>query len=299
MASKIRLLTVSFIFALFLSCRTTSTPPLEPIKAEPSPKPLPKVALVLGGGAAKGFAHVGVIRVLEKEKIPIDMIVATSVGALVGAIYASERDSFQLEWLTYQVTKEDIFDFSILYSKLGPVQGEKLEEFLKTKLKVKKLEDLGLPLYPVATDLMTGETVSLERGSISRAVRASSAIPGIFVPVQFAGRTLIDGGVTNNLPVEIARQKGADVVIAVNLSKDVKNVQIDSVIDIILQSIDIMGKELLKYKRLGAEILIEPQVGDVGMLDFSQKKKCIEEGMKAAQTALPQIRQKIEDWRKK
>ena len=299
MAANLRRLTLSFIFALLLSCRTAPTPLPEPIKAEPSPKPLPKVALVLGGGAAKGFAHVGVIRVLEKEKIPIDMIVATSVGALVGAIYASERDSFQLEWLAYQVTKEDIFDFSILYSKLGPVQGEKLEEFLKTKLKVKKLEDLELPLYPVATDLMTGKTVTLEKGSIARAVRASSAIPGVFVPVQFAGRTLIDGGVTNNLPVEIARQKGADVVIAVNLSQDVKNVQIDSVIDIILQSIDIMGKELLKYKRKGAEVLIEPQVGDVGTMDFSQKKKCIEEGMKAARVALPQIQQKIEDWRKK
>jgi NTE family protein len=182
---------------------------------------------------------------------------------------------------------------------LGPVQGEKLEEFLKTKLKVKNLEDLQLPLYPVATDLMTGKTVTLEKGSVARAVRASSAIPGVFVPVQFAGRTLIDGGVTNNLPIEIARQKGADVVIAVNLSQDVKNVQIDSVIDIILQSIDIMGKELLKYKRQGAEVLIEPQVGDVGTMDFSQKKKCIEEGMKATRKALPQIQQKIEDWRKK
>jgi NTE family protein len=299
MVAKRRWLTLSFIFVILLSCRTAPTPPPEPIRIEPSPKPLPKVALVLGGGAAKGFAHVGVIRVLEKEKIPIDMIVATSVGALVGAIYASERDSFQLEWLAYQVTKEDIFDFSILYSKLGPVQGEKLEEFLKTKLKVKKLEDLELPLYPVATDLMTGETVTLVKGSVARAVRASSAIPGVFVPVQFAGRTLIDGGVTNNLPIEIARQKGADIVIAVNLSQDVKNVQIDSVIDIILQSIDIMGKELLKYKRQGAEVLIEPQLGDVGTMDFSQKKKCIEEGMKAARKALPQIQQKIEDWRKK
>jgi NTE family protein len=299
MKAKISFLLISLVFVFLFSCRTAPTPPPEPIKGEPSPKPLPKVALVLGGGAAKGFAHVGVIRALEKEKIPIDMIVGTSVGALVGAIYASERDSFQLEWLAYQVTKEDIFDFSILYSKLGPVQGDKLEEFLKTKLKVKKLEDLELPLYPVATDLMTGETVTLMKGSLARAVRASSAIPGVFVPVQFAGRTLIDGGVTNNLPIEIARQKGADIVVAVNLSQDVKNVQIDSVIDIILQSIDIMGKELLKYKRQGAEVLIEPQLGDVGTMDFSQKKKCIEEGMKAARKALPQIQQKIEDWRKK
>jgi len=302
MRQKIIFSIITLFIACLSSCRTAPpTPPIiptEPVKIEPLPKQPPKVALVLGGGAARGFAHVGVIRILEREKIPIDMIVGTSVGAFVGAIYASERDSFQLEWIAYQVTQEDIFDFSLIYSKMGPVQGEKLEEFVKTKLKFKNLEDLKLPFYPVATDLLTGETVTLEKGSIARAVRASSAIPGIFVPVQFANRTLVDGGVTNNLPIEIARQKGADIVIAVNISKDVKNVQIDSVIDVILQSIDIMGKELLKHKKQGADVLIEPHVGNIGMIDFSQKKKCIEEGMKATQAALPLIKEKLEDWMK-
>jgi NTE family protein len=283
---------------LSLSCQSLTTRPSEPVKAEPLPKRSPKIALVLGGGAARGFAHVGVIRVLEKEKIPINMIIGTSVGSLVGAIYASEKDSFQLEWIAYKIREEDIFDFSLIYSRMGPVQGKKLEEFLETTLKVKNLEDLKLPLYPVATDLYTGKTVTLEKGSIARAVRASSSIPGIFVPAKFAGMMLVDGGVTNNLPIDIARQKGADIVIAVDVSRDVKNVQINSVIDVILQSVDIMGNELLKYKRQGADVLIEPRVGEIGMMDFTQKKKCIEEGIKATQAALPSIRQKLEEWNK-
>jgi NTE family protein len=305
MARK-RFLPLSILICLaFFSCRAVPTPPPVPsppvpITAPPSPppaKPMPRIALVLGGGAARGFAHVGVIRVLEQEKIPIDMIIGTSAGSLVGAIYASERDLFQLEWMAYQMKEEDLFDFSIVYSKMGPVQGEKLEEFIRSRLKVKNLEDLTLPLYPVATDLMTGETVTLEKGSIARAVRASSAIPGIFVPVRFAGRTLVDGGVTDNVPVDIAAKKGADLIIAVNISKGLQNTQISSVVDVILQSIDIMGRELLKYKKQGADVLIEPAVGDVGMMDFSQRKRCIEAGIRATQGAVPQIRQKIEAWR--
>lgn len=286
------------VFVFCLSCQTLRSPTPETVKMEPPPKRVPRVALVLGGGSARGFAHVGVIRVLEKEKVPIDMIVGTSVGSLVGAIYASERDSFQLEWIAYKIREEDIFDFSLIYSRMGPVQGKKLEEFLETTLKVKNLEDLKLPLYPVATDLYTGKMITLETGSIARAVRASSSIPGIFVPVKISGMLLVDGGVTNNLPIEIARQKGADIVIAVDISKDVRNVQINSVIDVILQSVDIMGKELLKYKKQGSDVLIEPQVGEIRMMDFTQKKKCIEEGMKAAQAALPSIRQKMQEWNK-
>jgi NTE family protein len=287
---------ISALFIFCLSCQSVKPHSLETAGSAPLPRHDPKIALVLGGGAARGFAHVGVIRVLEKEKIPIDMIIGTSVGSLVGAIYASERDSFQLEWIAFKIREEDIFDFSIISSKMGPVQGKKLEEFIGTTLKVKNLEDLKLPLYPVATDLYTGRTIVLEKGSIARAVRASSSIPGIFVPVKFSDMMLVDGGVTNNLPIEIARQKGADIVIAVNVSQDVKPIQINSVIDVILQSVDIMGKELLSYKKQGADVLIEPRVGEIGMLDFTQKKKCIEEGMKAARAALPSIKQRLEQW---
>jgi NTE family protein len=250
----------------------------------------PKVALVLGGGSAKGFAHVGVIRVLEQEKIPVHMIVGTSVGSLIGGIYAANPDSFQLEWTAFKIDRNDILDLSVVHSKWGLVQGAKLEAFVDQTVKVKRVEDTKIPFYPVATDINTGETVTLEKGSLAKAVRASSAIPGIFVPVTFGNRMLVDGGVTNNVPCDIARNKGATIVIAVNILKDVKNDDITSLIDIIGQSVNIMMHENSKVKLQHADVVIEPDTKGISMFDFSQKKVLMEEGMKAAKKALPNIK---------
>ena len=260
------------------------------------PRREPKVALVLGGGAAKGFAHIGVIRVLEQEKIPIHMIVGTSVGSLIGGLYAANPDAFQLEWLAFKIEKNDILDFSIVYSKLGPVQGVKLESFVEQNVKAKKIEDTKILFFPVATDLNTGETVTLEKGSLARAIHASCAIPGVFVPVTFGNRTLVDGGITDNVACDVARSKGADIIIAVNLQKDVKNYQIDSVIDIITQSVNIMMRETSRQKLQGADVVIEPDVKDVSLFDFSQKKMLMEEGIKAARKAVPKIKELIANY---
>ena len=203
-------------------------------------KKQPVIALVLGGGSAKGFAHVGVLRVLEQEKIPINMIIGTSVGSLIGGLYAANPTVFSSSGLPSRSSASDILDFSIAYSKLGPVQGVRLETFVDQHAKVKRVEETKIPFYPIATDLNTGETVMLEKGSLAKAVHASAAIPGIFVPVTFGNRTLVDGGVTDNCACDIARAKGANIVIAVNLQKDVKSYQIDSLIDIIAQSVNIM-----------------------------------------------------------
>jgi len=284
-ATKIILL-LSVLAVFICSCQTIPPPS---VKTEP--KREPKIALVLGGGSAKGFAHVGVIRILEQEKIPIHMIVGTSVGSLIGAIYASNPDSFQLEWATFKIERGDILDFSIVSSKLGPVQGTRLESFVEQTAKAKKVEDTKIPFYPVATDLNTGETVILEKGSLAKAVHASSAIPGIFVPVQFGNRTLVDGGVSDNVACDIARSKGADIVIAVNLQRDVKEPDIGSVIDVIAQSISILMREGSKAKLQQADIVIEPDIKGVSVFDFSQKKLLVEEGIKAARKAIPKIRE--------
>jgi NTE family protein len=251
----------------------------------------PTIALVLGGGSAKGFAHVGVIRVLEQEKIPIRMIVGTSVGSLIGGIYASNPDSFQLEWTAFKIDKSDILDVSIVNSKWGPVQGTRLEAFVDQTVTVKRVEDTKIPFYPVATDINTGETVTLEKGSLAKAIRASSAIPGIFVPVTFGNRKLVDGGVTNNIPCDIAKNKGADIVIAVNLSKDVRDNNITSLIGIIGQSANIMMHENSRAKLQYADVVLEPDTKGVSMFDFSQKKTLMEEGIKAARKAIPKIRE--------
>ncbi len=268
---------------LFLVCSCQSAPVV--VK-----KSDPKVALVLGGGSAKGFAHVGVLRVLEKEKIPIHMIIGTSVGSLIGGIYASNPDSFQLEWAAFKINKSDILDFSVVASKMGPAQGTKLEAFVQQNARVKLVEATKIPFYPVATDLNTGETLTLEKGSLARAIHASSAIPGIFVPVSFGNRTLVDGGVTSNIACDIARTKGADVVIAVNLQGDVRDGDISSVIDVIAQSISIMMHENSKTKLSYADVVIEPDIKGISMFDFSQKKFMMEQGMRATERAMPKIK---------
>jgi NTE family protein len=255
----------------------------------------PKVALVLGGGAARGFAHVGVIRLLEQEKIPINMIVGTSVGSLIGALYASDPNSFNLEWLSFSIEKDDIFDYSVIYSKMGPVQGDRLEKFIQTKVKAKTMEQMKIPFYAVATDLNAGNTWVFEKGSVAKAVRASCSIPGIFQPLEMGGRMYVDGGVTDNLPVDVARARGADIIIAVNIQKNIRNPHINSLVDVILQSIDIMGRELVIHKSRGYDVLIEPNVGDVSMTDFTQKKKLMDAGIQAAKQALPKIRKLIEE----
>ena len=280
------------VCAFLFSCQTTSQ-----VVPQTKEKREPKIALVLGGGSAKGFAHVGVIRVLEQEKIPIDMVVGTSVGSLIGGIYASNPDSFQLEWIAFKIDKNDVLDLSIIYSKLGPAQGTKLETFVEQTVKVKKIEDTKIPFYPIATDLNTGETIILEKGSLSRAIRASSAIPGIFVPVTFGNRLLVDGGVTNSIPCDIARNKGADIVIAVNLLKDIKDYNINSVVDIIGQSVNIAMHQSNKAKLQYADVIIEPDTKGVSIFDFTQKKMLMEEGIRAAKAAIPKIKELIAAYR--
>lgn len=279
--AAIKRLALCFL-VLVLACSCGTVPP--PRKAEP------KVALVLGGGSAKGFAHIGVLRALEKEKIPIHMIVGTSVGSLIGGLYAANPDSFQLEWAAFKINRGDILDFSVVSSKMGPVQGAKLESFVEQNAKVKTVETTKIPFYPVATDLYTGETVTLEKGSLARAIHASSAIPGIFVPVKFGNRTLVDGGVTNNIACEVARSKGANVIIAVNLQKDVRDTDINSVIDVIAQSISIMMHVNSQTKLAHADVVLEPDTKGISMFDFTKKKALMEEGIKAAEKAMPKIR---------
>jgi NTE family protein len=285
---------IIIVLSLLAACASTRGP-----SATETPKP--KIALVLGGGAARGFAHVGVIRVLEQEKIPIDMIVGTSAGSLIGAIYADEMNSFDLEWTAFALEKDNIFDYAIFsaVTGMGPVKGDKLEEFVKTKVSAPNIENLKLPFAAVATDLNRGTRVVLDHGPVARAVRASSAIPGVFNPVEHQGKLLVDGGVVDNIPISVAREKGADIVIAVDISENVVNFNITNLIDVVIQAANIMFNENEKYKKKDADVLISPAVGNVGMLDFTQKKRCMQAGIDATQKAMPEIRKAIESWAKK
>jgi len=287
--------------ACALPCRTPapvappSLPPAAPtVEARP-----PKVALVLGGGAARGFAHVGVIRVLEQERLPIDLVVGTSVGSLIGALYASDRNAFELEWAAFQLKQEDLFDYGMLSAVLGMglARGERLEAFVKGKVKQQTIEELPLPFAAVATDLNWGTRIVLDHGPVARAVHASSAIPGVFEPVVIEGKLLVDGGVVDNIPIEVARAKGADLVVAVDISEDVGNVNIKNLVDVLLQSTNIMFSVNVAHRRAGADVLVQPKVGGIGMLDFAHRKEAMDAGIAAAREAAPRIRAAIEAWK--
>jgi NTE family protein len=297
MKQGMHVLFVSTALFLLASCQTTGGPPIPPGEGLPKPK----VALVLGGGAARGFAHIGVIRELEQQQIPIDLIVGTSVGSLIGAIYASDVNGFELEWTAFKLEKEHIFDYGFMsaFTGMGAAKGEKLEEFVGAKVRIMNIEGLKIPFAAVATDLNRGTRVVLDRGSVARAVRASSAIPGVFNPVDHQGKLLVDGGVVDNLPVSVARERGVDMVIAVDIGENVINFNITNVLDVMLQAITIMGAQNAKAGKREADILISPKVGDVGMMDFTQKKRCVQAGIDAARKMMPEIRAKIDEWGRK
>ena len=279
--------------------QTQPTQPQPASQVPQGPSPRPKIALVLGGGAARGFAHIGVIRTLERERIPIDMIVGTSVGSLIGAIYASDQNSFDLEWTAFQLERDDIFDFGVMnaVTGLGLAKGDKLEAWVRTHVKTANIENMKVPFAAVATDLNWGQKVVLDRGSVARAVRASAAIPGVFQPVQHMGKFLVDGGVVDNIPISVAKAKGADLVIAVDISANLGNPNITNLVGVTLQATNIMFALNVERSKREADILITPTgIGDVGMLDFTQKKRCMQAGIDASQKALPAIRKAIDAW---
>lgn len=259
-------------------------PPILPAAAAP------RLALVLGGGGARGFAHVGVIHVLEQEKIPVDLVVGASVGSLIGALYADLGDAFELEAIAWQIERDDLFDFSLFGIGRGPFAGEALEEFVRKRVRARVFEQLRRPFVAVATDLVTGEQVVLDRGPLAPAIRASSAMPGIYRPVALGGKTLVDGGVVNPIPVSVARDRGAAVVIAVDVSRELPAEEPGNVYSIWMRSLTILTREMARLKSRGADVLIEPEVGDTSPFDFSRKKELMAAGIAAARQAIPAIR---------
>jgi NTE family protein len=274
-----RLFSVFIILILFIaSCA--------PMEIKPPPRPA-KIALVLGAGASRGFAHIGVLKILESNKIPIHMIVGTSAGSFVGSIYAYGFTAFQLQKMSFSIERGDIVDLTILDN--GFVKGEKLEEYINTLLNNTPIEKLRIPFYAVATDIQNAQEVVFGKGNTGTAVRASCSIPGIFRPVKVGDRTYVDGGVVSPVAVDAAKRYGADFVIAVDISSDIGDRPPESTIETILQSVSIMYSKLSSIQLSKADIVIRPKVGYIGSSDFTKKHEAVLEGEKAAIEALPDI----------
>ncbi len=263
-------------------------PPVVQPPLQPPPKPA-KIALVLGAGSSKGFAHIGVLKILEMNRIPIHMIVGTSVGSAVGSLYAYGYNAIDLQKLSFSVEKGDIIDLTI--PENGFIKGEKLEEFINRSVKYTPIEKLKIPFYAVAADLQSGQEVVFGKGNTGTAVRASCAIPGIFRPVKIGDKMFVDGGVVSPVAVDAARRWGAERVIAVDISSGIERVLPENTIETILQSINIMYSKLASIQLSKADVVIRPKVDYIGSADFSKRHEAILEGEKAALEALPQILQ--------
>ena len=254
------------------------------------PKPA-KIAVVLGAGASRGFAHIGVLKILDLNKIPIHMIVGTSVGSFVGSLYAYGYSPYDLQAIALSLEKDDVADYTVPDN--GFIKGEKLENFINNKVKYTPIDKFRIPFYAVATNVQTGEEMAFGRGNTGKAVRASCSIPGIFQPPVIGDRMYVDGGVVSPLAVDVARRYGADVVIAVDISSNMGSNAPTGTLETILQAVDIMYSKMADVQVKYADVVIRPKVGKIGASDFSRRHEAIMEGEKAAAAALPAINQII------
>ena len=248
----------------------------------------PRIVLALGGGGARGFAHIGVLQVLKEAGIRPWGIVGTSMGALVGATYAVGADLYYLERLIDYLKWEDLID--VRFPRMGLIDGAKIRAFIELLTKKQRFEDLSFHFWAVATDLLSGEEVVFKSGPITPAIRASISIPGIFKPVELDGRILVDGAVVAGVPVAVAREMQGDMVIAVNVGFDHTKHQVNNIFDVLSKVIDIMGNQLDVCQTQLADLTIKPELGSIGTMGFNQAKKCVAIGRMAAEAALPELR---------
>ncbi|MCW3489924.1 patatin-like phospholipase family protein [Dethiobacter alkaliphilus] len=248
-----------------------------------------KIGLALGGGSARGFAHIGVLKVLNEAGINVDMIAGTSMGAVIGAFYCSGIDLTLMERLAGQIQRRNWLDWT--FPRMGLASGDKLEQMLLLLTRKRTFAELEKPLAVVATDLVRGEKVVISDGLVARAVRASAAIPGVFCPVEFRGRMLVDGAVVERVPVHTARDMGADVVLAVDLGIYVDGSKPNHIVDVIAQSLDIMQRDLCRLNTDVADVLISPQLKHVAPGQFHKAPEAVQAGEDATRAMLPQIKE--------
>lgn len=281
---------------LLLLLAACSTPPLQyrdvvqprAVHDAPVQSDSPVVALALGSGGNRGFAHIGVIKALEANGIKVNMVLGTSAGSVVGALYAGGYDGVALEKLALEMDREKLKDYD--FSTRGYVRGEQLQDFINRALNNRSIEQLEKPFVAIATQLGSGKTVAFNRGNTGMAVRASSSIPGIFYPVLIGGEEYVDGDLKKPVPAMLAREMGADIIIAVDISQQPEDTRaLKDIIDILKQSLRIMRQSILSSELASAQVVIRPEIGMTPEIDANSKLHLIRVGEEAAIAALPLI----------
>lgn len=288
--------------ALLLGCAQVPTPPNAPsvpVAIPPAspvvvvPRIPPRIGLALGGGAARGFAHVGVIQVLEEAGIRPVLVSGTSAGSLVAAIYASGKNGRQLQHIAETMEEAAIADWTLPLFNRGMLRGDALARYVNSQVGARLIENMPLPLGIVATDLHSGQSMLFQRGDTGTAVRASSAVPAVFQPVRISGRDYVDGGLVSPVPVRAARQMGAELVIAVDISSPPDGKLGGGTLDVLLQTFSIMSKSINYFELRDAEVVVRPALDGVSSADFGARKRSIEAGRLAMRQVLPQLQAAI------
>jgi NTE family protein len=267
------------------------TPAPPPPPPPPPPKRPPRLGLALGGGAARGFAHIGVIQVLEEAGIRPDLVVGTSAGSLVAALYAHGKTSAELANLALTMDEGSITDWA--FPSRGLIRGEALARFVREQTGHTLIEKMKLPLGIVATDLDSGVGMLFQRGDTGTAVRASSSVPAVFQPVKIGDREYVDGGLVSPVPVRYARQMGAEMVIAVDISSPPDGAATDGTMKLLLQTFAIMGKSINRFELKEADVVVRPPLLGVSSADFTSRVRAIRSGREAALALLPEIKAKL------
>ncbi|MET0858612.1 MAG: patatin-like phospholipase family protein [Telluria sp.] len=293
-------LTLIALGALLLAGCRGSAPiiPAEPVLTAPvvvAPPRKVRIGLALGGGAARGFAHIGVIKALEAQGIFPDVIVGTSAGSVVGALYAAGNNGFALQKVAMDMDEASISDWALpLFGKVsGVLKGDALQNYVNKAVHNVPMEKLKIPFGAVATDLNSGQPILFQRGNTGQAVRASSAVPSVFQPVKIGSRSYVDGGLVAPVPVRFAREMGADFIIAVNISTQTDAQATLSSLEVLMQTFSIMGQRLNHYELKDADIVVSPRLGTMGGGDFNSRNLAILAGEQAAAAVMPQIKAKL------
>lgn len=294
-----RRIILTFILLLNTACVSNLPNIKVPQEQPPAPKitKRPRVALVLGSGGARGFAHLGVIKILQDNHIPIDLIVGASAGSIVGAIYADNLDADKTAQLMLNTNIWSFVDFNNFFGRGGMMEGGHMENFLLNSVHAHNIEDLKIPFVAVTTDLETGETYPITAGPIAPAILASAALPGFVKPVHLYNRTLIDGGNSMPVPVAIAKQYNPQVIIAVNVANflDQSHPIKSNVSGVLQQTAVIMWDRLVLNSLEHADIVIEPDVLGTGMFDTNKKQQMFANGEHAALQKIAKIQRLLKE----
>ncbi len=271
-------------------------PPGAPAVSVPAPPPVARrpltLGLALGGGAARGFAHIGVIQVLEEAGVRPALVVGTSAGSLVAALYAAGRNGRELAQVALAMDEGTITDWA--FPTRGLIRGEALARYVREHTGGRTIEQMSLPLGIVATELDTGAPVLFQRGDVGLAVRASSAVPAVFQPVRIGRLEYVDGGLVSPVPVRFARQMGAEMVVAVDISSPPDGQPTGDALRMLLQTFAIMGKSIAQFELRDADVVLRPALQGISSADFTARQRAIQAGRDAALRALPQIKARLE-----